>query len=91
MEISRRQATGIRVALVALVSCCAVGCVTQSTGTYDGAMTITVENDTFTGSDNNYTNGIGATWNSNEISTYDEEQLRPQVGRVLVVPAVRLR
>jgi hypothetical protein len=65
---------GIRVALVALVSCCAVGCVTQSTGTYDGAMTITVENDTFTGSDNNYTNGIGATWNSNEISTYDEER-----------------
>jgi lipid A 3-O-deacylase len=63
---------GIKVALVALVSFCAAGCVTQSTGTYDGAMTITVENDTFTGSDNNYTNGIGATWNSNEISTYDD-------------------
>jgi lipid A 3-O-deacylase len=69
----RAGRTGIRVALVALVSCCAVGCVTQSTGTYDGAMTITVENDTFTGSDNNYTNGLGATWNSNEISTYDDE------------------
>jgi lipid A 3-O-deacylase len=36
-------------------------------------MTVTVENDTFTGSDNNYTNGIGATWNSNEINTYDDE------------------
>jgi lipid A 3-O-deacylase len=66
--------TGIKVALVALVSCCGVGCVTQSTGTYDGAMTVTVENDTFTGSDNNYTNGIGATWNSNEINTYDDER-----------------
>jgi hypothetical protein len=66
--------TGIRIALVALVSCLAVGCVTQSTGTYDGAMTITVENDTFTGTDNNYTNGIGATWNSNEINTYDEDR-----------------
>lgn len=60
-------------ALVALASCCAVGCVTQSSGTYDGAMTITVENDTFTGSDNNYTNGIGATWNSNEINTYADD------------------
>ena len=73
-----RQATdlhesAIKVALMTLVSCCAVGCVTQSTGTYDGAMTITVENDTFTGSDNNYTNGIGATWNSNEISTYNDD------------------
>jgi len=36
-------------------------------------MTVTVENDIFTGSDNNYTNGIGATWNSNEINTYDDE------------------
>ena len=71
---ARAGRTGIKVALVALVSCCAVGCVTQSTGTYDGAMTITVENDTFTGSDNNYTNGIGGTWNSNDINTYDEER-----------------
>jgi hypothetical protein len=36
-------------------------------------MTVTVENDTFTGSDNNYTNGLGGTWNSNEIGTYAEE------------------
>ena len=70
----RAGKTGIKVALVALVSCCAVGCVTQSTGTYDGAMTVTVENDVFTGSDNNYTNGIGATWSSNEINTYDDDR-----------------
>jgi hypothetical protein len=63
-----------KVALVALVSFCAVGCVTQSTGTYDGAMTVTVENDAFTGSDNNYTNGVGATWSSNEINTYADDR-----------------
>ena len=61
------------VVLVALVSCCSAGCVTQSSGAYDGAMTVTVENDTFTGSDNNYTNGIGGTWNSNEVGTYGAE------------------
>ena len=72
-QIPNTHQSCIKVALVTLVSCFAVGCVTQSTGTYDGAMTITVENDTFTGSDNNYTNGIGATWNSNEISTYDDD------------------
>lgn len=65
--------TGIKVALVALASCCGAGCVTQSTGAYDGAMTVTVENDAFTGSDNNYTNGIAGTWNSNEINTYGDE------------------
>ena len=58
--------------LMALLSPVLVGCVTQSTGAHDGAMTVTVENDTFTGSDNNYTNGIGGTWNSNEINAYDE-------------------
>ncbi len=73
-QIPDLHESALKVALVALVSCCAVGCVTQSTGAYDGAMTITVENDTFTGTDNNYTNGIGATWNSNEISTYGDER-----------------
>lgn len=73
-QIPNPHDSAIKVALVALVACCAVGCVTQSTGTYDGAMTITVENDTFTGSDNNYTNGIGGTWNSNEINTYADER-----------------
>ena len=38
--------------------CCVVGRAMQSTATYDGAMTLTVENDTFTKSDNNYTNGL---------------------------------
>jgi lipid A 3-O-deacylase len=71
---SRGGRAALRVAFVALASCCAIGCVTQSTGTYDGAVTVIVENDTFTGSDNNYTNGIGAGWSSNEINTYDDER-----------------
>lgn len=32
-----------------------------------GALTLTVENDFFTNSDNNYTNGIGITWVSDAI------------------------
>ena len=73
-DAMRVGSAAVRVALVALASCCAVGCVTQSTGKYDGAMTVTVENDAFTGSDNNYTNGIGATWSSNEINTYGDDR-----------------
>ena len=67
---ARAGRTGINAALVVLVSCCAVGCAMQSTATYDGAMAVTVENDTFragrtginvdtlTKSHNNYTNGL---------------------------------
>ena len=47
----------------------------ESTGTYDGALTLTLENDVFTGSDNNYTNGLGISWVSNDIDTYDEKSL----------------
>jgi hypothetical protein len=59
--------------LVALLSFALVGCVTQSTAAYDGAMTVTVENDAFTGSDNNYTNGLGVSWVSNDVRTYDKD------------------
>jgi hypothetical protein len=47
----------------------------QSTAQYGGALTATVENDTNTGSDNNYTNGVGLTWVSNSIDAYDERSL----------------
>lgn len=39
----------------------------------DSAFTLTVENDKFTGSDNNYSNGVGISWSSGEISGYDED------------------
>jgi hypothetical protein len=48
-----------------------VDCAAQPTAPYDGALTVTFENDTLTGSDNNYTNGIGFSWVSNAIGSYE--------------------
>jgi len=59
--------------LGALLSCGAVDCVAQPVAPYRGALTVTVENDVATGSDNNYTNGIGMSWVSNATKTYDEK------------------
>lgn len=39
---------------------------------HGGALTLTIENDTFTGSDNNFTNGIGLGWATDEVGTYGE-------------------
>lgn len=36
-----------------------IGCASSSTGSYDGVLSVIYENDTLTGSDNNYTNGVG--------------------------------
>lgn len=38
----------------------------------DGTLTLTVENDVFTGSDNNYTNGVGIAWVSGAIDPHDD-------------------
>jgi hypothetical protein len=40
-----------------------------------GAWTVTVENDALTGSDNNYTNGIGLSWVSAEVGRYERDSL----------------
>lgn len=37
------------------------------------AFTLTLENDKFTGSDNNYSNGVGLSWSSGEIANYEED------------------
>jgi hypothetical protein len=37
------------------------------------ALTLTFENDLVTGSDNNYTNGLGITWVSRELDTYEPD------------------
>ena len=58
---------------VALLCSGAFDCAAQSAAPYRGALTVTVENDAFTGSDNNYTNGIGVSWVSNAIDTYEEK------------------
>jgi len=39
---------------------------------HNGALTLTIENDSFTGSDNNYTNGIGVGWSTAEVGTYGD-------------------
>ena len=78
--------TLIKVAVIALLASCAVGCVTQSTASCDGALTVTLENDTFTGSDNNYTNGLGGV-GVERARHLRRRKVRQQVGRVLVVPA----
>ena len=69
------------VTLVVLLSSGMVGCVSQSSGLYDGATTVTVENDTFTGSDSNYTNGLGVSWASNDLDTYDPDSFVPRWGK----------
>lgn len=61
---------------------CAVGGMTQaSADSNGGALTISLENDVFTGSDNNYTNGLGVTWVSAELENYDEDRFVSKWGR----------
>jgi hypothetical protein len=64
--------TSSLLASVGLLLCCAVDCAAQTPPAYRGALTVTIENDVATGSDNNYTNGFGFTWVSNEIDTYEK-------------------
>jgi lipid A 3-O-deacylase len=71
----------MKVALAALLSLYAVGCMTQMAAAYDGALTLIVENDSLTGSDNNYTNGVGISWVSADLDTYDHEGFLNQWGR----------
>lgn len=58
--------------LLLVLSSAAVPCLAQSTPAHAGAWTLTLENDVFTGSDNNYTNGLGLSWVSNATDTDDE-------------------
>ena len=55
--------------LIALLSFGALDCAAQSAPSAGGAWTVTLENDALTGSDNNYTSGVGVTWVSRAIDT----------------------
>jgi lipid A 3-O-deacylase len=60
--------------LLVLLSFGALDCAAQSAQSAPsagGAWTVTLENDALTGSDNNYTNGVGVSWVSRAIDTYD--------------------
>ena len=50
-----------------------LGCSTTTETSYDGAFSVLIENDTITGSDNNYTNGMGFSWTTNEVGNYDSD------------------
>ena len=59
---------------IALISVLAprVGeCATPAEARSTDAWTLTLKNDALTGSDNNYTNGLGVTWVSSELDHYD--------------------
>lgn len=59
----------IRLLLLALG---VLGCATPTWAASEGALTLTLENDTFMGSDNNYTNGLGIAWVSGAVGAGDE-------------------
>jgi hypothetical protein len=64
------------VALVAVCSAGSLACTAPSSlpshEPHDGALTLTIENDVFTGSDSNYTNGIALGWSTDDVATYGE-------------------
>ena len=45
-------------------------------------LTFSVENDSFTGSDNNYTNGLGISWVSADLESYDDDRFVSKWGRL---------
>ncbi len=60
-------------ASVALLSFSAIDCGAQSTAPSRGAWTVSLENDVLTGSDNNYSNGMGLSWVSADTASYEKE------------------
>jgi len=73
----------VKVGCSAVLSFCALGCMMQANAAQnEGALTLTVDNDVFTGSDNNYTNGLGITWVSADLDSYDDDDLASKWGRL---------
>jgi len=64
----------VKVGWSAALSLCALACMQANAADNGGALTLNLDNDVFTGSDNNYTNGLGVTWVSPDVSTYDDDR-----------------
>jgi hypothetical protein len=64
-----------------LLLLCVVGCATQASAAHDEALTFTIENDLFTHSDNNYTDGVGISWLSADLNTYADDSFISKWGR----------
>ena len=65
--------TLIKVAVIALLASCAVGCVTQSTASYDGALTLRWKT-TPSPVPTTITPTASVAWVSNGLDTYDDER-----------------
>lgn len=70
---SHRTKRAVLWASLVLLSFGAVDCMAQPSAPPRGAWTVTLENDVLTGSDNNYTNGLGVSWVSADAARYDKE------------------
>jgi lipid A 3-O-deacylase len=75
-----------KVALVVMLSLSALGSVTPSSAAHDEAVTLTIENETFTGSDSNYTNGVGISWVSVDLDIYGGKSFLNNWGRFWAFP-----
>lgn len=76
------KTTTSRIGWIAAFSTCAiVGAQHASAATPDSAMTFALENDVFTGSDNNYSNGFGLSYVSAPLSTYEDDSFLNKWGR----------
>ena len=68
------------VAVGAALALTAIDCAAQASAPPRGAWTQTWENDVASGSDNNYTNGVGVSWVSPAIDTYEPQDRRRRWG-----------
>lgn len=58
-----------------VLAAAALLCAAASIEASDSAFTLLVENDKFTGSDNNFSNGVGISWSTGELHRFDDRSL----------------
>jgi lipid A 3-O-deacylase len=68
--------------IAALSTCTLFGALRASAADSEEAFTFALENDVFTGSDNNYSNGFGISWVSAPLDTYADDSLLNRWGRL---------
>jgi lipid A 3-O-deacylase len=73
-SLHRYAVTTLR--LVTLCLCLASVSACATTASQGDAITVSLENDVFTGSDNNYTNGFGISWVTREVGLYEDGDFR---------------
>ena len=64
----------VKIGSAAVLSfCAACWVVAANAAPSEEWLTFTIENDSFTGSDNNYTIGLGISWVSADLESYDDD------------------